>query len=229
MIELFPEGFAETRSRGEVVLTAYTDEAGAERLRARFGEVAAEPVPDGWEDEWKRFHRPVEIGSLWIGPPWAEPTAGLIPIVIDPGRAFGTGAHPTTQLCLELLLGLERGRLVDVGCGSGVIAIAAARLGFSPVTAVDSDEDAIEATRRNAASNGVTVDARTLDVSAEPIPPADVAVANIDLATIGRLRPEAARLVTSGYYPAERPQIPGFRRAERRTRADWAADLFLRQ
>jgi ribosomal protein L11 methyltransferase len=229
MIELFPEGFAESRDRRGVVLAAFTDESGAERLRARFGDVAVEPVPDGWEDEWKRFHRPVEIGSLWVGPPWEEPSAGLTPVVIDPGRAFGTGAHPTTQLCLELLDDLERGSLVDLGCGSGVIAIAAARLGFSPVTAVDFDEAAIEVTERNAAVNGVAVEARTVDLRTDPAPSADVAVANIDLRTIEILRPAAATLVTSGYDTADQPEIPGFRRVERRTQADWAADLFRRE
>lgn len=229
MIELFPEGFEESRDGGEVALAAFTDEAGADRLRARFGDVVVEPVPDGWEDEWRRFHRPVEIGALWIGPPWEEPRAGLMPVVIDPGRAFGTGAHPTTQLCLELLDDLERGSLVDLGCGSGVVAIAAARLGFSPVTAVDLDEAAIEATERNAAANGVELEARTVDLRGDPAPPADVAVANIDLRTIELLRPDAASVVTSGYYAAEQPQIPGFRRVERRVRADWAADLFRRE
>ena len=229
MIELFPEGFAESRAGSEVELAAFTDEAGAERLRERFGDVAVEAVPAGWAEEWERFHRPVEIGSLWVGPPWEEPRAGLVPVVIDPGQAFGTGAHPTTQLCLELLNELERGSLVDLGCGSGVVAIAAARLGFSPVLAVDVDEAAIEATARNAAVNGVDVDARTLDLGAEPVPPANVAVANIDLRTIARLRPEATCLVTSGYYSGDQVQVSGFRHVERRNRANWAADLFRRE
>lgn len=229
MIDLFPEGFAESRDRGRVVLAAFTDDAGVERLRARFADVVVEPVPEGWGDEWKRFHRPVEIGSLWVGPPWEEPRPGLEPVVIDPGQAFGTGAHPTTRLCLELVHDLERGSLVDLGCGSGVIAIAAARLGFSPVTAVDFDPAAIEATERNAAVNGVVVEARTFDLRAEPAPSADVAVANIDFPTIEVLRPDAAALVTSGYYAADQPEIPRFRRVERRTDEDWAADLFRRE
>ena len=66
-----------------------------------------------------RFHRPVEVGSLWIGPPWEEPTPGLVPVVIDPGLAFGTGAHPTTQLCLELIQPLERSSLLDIGSRLG--------------------------------------------------------------------------------------------------------------
>jgi ribosomal protein L11 methyltransferase len=229
MIEFFPEGFEESRESGDVVLTAFTDEAGADRIRARFGKIVVEPVPDGWEDEWKRFHRPVEVGALWVGPPWEEPRTGLVPVVIDPGRAFGTGAHPTTQLCLELLLDLERGSLVDLGCGSGVVAIAAVRLGFSPVTAVDFDEAAIEATERNAEVNGVELGARTIDLRTDPAPSADVAVANIDLRTIEMLRPDSATVVTSGYSTVDHPQIPDFRHVERRVRANWAADLFRRQ
>ena len=94
---------------------------------------------------------------------------------------------------------------------------------------MDCDEAAIEATERNAAVNGVAVEARMVDLRADPAPPADVAVANIDLRTIELLRPEAATLVTSGYYAADEPEIPGFRRVERRTQADWAADLFRRE
>jgi ribosomal protein L11 methyltransferase len=229
MLELFPEGYAEAREDDSIELAAFTDDEGAERLRSRFGDVRVEPVPEGWEDEWKRFHRPVEIGSLWVGPPWETPSAGLLSVVIDPGQAFGTGAHPTTQLCLELLQELERGSLVDVGCGSGVIAIAAARLGYAPVHAVDFDEAAVEATSRNAAANGVDVVPWLLDLLHEEAPPADVAVANIDLRTISALRPEVGRLVTSGYPVADRPSVPSFEHVKRRTRDGWAADLFRRE
>ena len=229
MLELFPEGYAEAREDDSVELAAFTDEEGAERLRTRFGDVRVEPVPEGWEDEWKRFHRPVEIGSLWVGPPWEAPSSGSLSVVIDPGRAFGTGAHPTTQLCLELLQELERGSLVDLGCGSGVIAIAAARLGYAPVLAVDVDEAAVEATSRNAAVNGVDVEARLLDLVRVEAPPADVAVANIDLRTISAIRPRAGRLVTAGYPVTDRPGVSGFEHVERRTLDGWAADLFRRE
>ena len=84
-----------------------------------------------------------------------EPATGELAVVIDPGRAFGTGAHPTTRLCIELLATSARGSLLDVGCGSGVLAIAAARLGFSPIAAIDDDPIAIETTLANAAVNGV--------------------------------------------------------------------------
>jgi ribosomal protein L11 methyltransferase len=194
-----------------------------------FDLVAVDDVEEGWEDRWRAFHHGVRAGRLWVGPPWEEAPPDATPVVIDPGRAFGTGAHPTTHLCLELLQELERGSLVDLGCGSGVVAIAAARLGFAPVTAVDSDEAAIEATERNAAANGVAVEARLVDLRAEPAPAADVAVANIDLGTIELLRPDSSSVVTSGYYAADLPELDGFRRADRRVREGWAADLFRRE
>jgi ribosomal protein L11 methyltransferase len=112
----------------------------------------------------------VEIGSrLRVRPPWEPSRAGLAEVVIDPGSAFGTGAHPTTRLCLELLLELEpRGPVLDLGCGSGVLAIAAARLGWAPVGALDHDPAAVRATADNARANGVEVDVRRADLRDDP-------------------------------------------------------------
>ena len=231
MLELFPEGFAE-QTRGDALeLVAFTDEAGAERLRERFGNVETLPVAAGWDEEWKRFHRPVEVGPLWIGPPWEPVPAGREQVVIDPGRAFGTGAHPTTRLCIELLLELERGSVLDVGCGSGVVSIAACKLGFAPVTAVDVDEAAVEAATRNAEANGVEVDVRLLDAASDELPAAETMVANIDLPTLAALpaAPISRSLVTSGYSESDRPAFPGLHHVARRAEAGWAADLFARQ
>src|SRR4051812_19619732 len=108
-------------------------------LRAAAGgalvDVRTSEVGDDWAERWRAFHKPVLVDHrLLVRAPWHEPAAGALPeVVIDPGQAFGTGGHATTRLCLELLLALEPGgALVDVGCGSGVLAIAAARLGWSP-------------------------------------------------------------------------------------------------
>lgn len=231
MLELFPEGFAEEPVDGAVELVAFTDESGARRLREAFGEVATAGVAPGWEDEWKRFHVPAVVGALWIGPPWEQPAADRTAIVVDPGLAFGTGSHATTRLCLELLQELERGSVLDVGCGSGVLAIAAAKLGFGPVVAVDSDGAAVEASLRNAAQNGVEVDIRQADALADPLPDADLVLANIDLATLMTLAPRliCGLLVSSGYYERDRPELPGFRHLSRRAQEDWAADLFARE
>ncbi|HVD49027.1 MAG TPA: 50S ribosomal protein L11 methyltransferase [Gaiellaceae bacterium] len=231
MLELFPEGFEELEHADAVELVAYTDDAGEERLWAAFGEVRADDVPADWEERWREFHRPVTVGKLWIGPPWETPPAGVEAIVVDPGRAFGTGGHATTRLCLQLLANLERGSLLDVGCGSGVLAIAAARLGFAPVVALDHDAAAIDAARRNAEANGVELDLRLTDARADQPPQADVAVANISLETVERVVPllDATAVVTSGYLEQEQPSAPGFRHEARATEGGWAADLYRRE
>jgi len=231
MIDLFPEGFVEERGSEAVELVAFTDNRGARRLRESFGEVTTVPVLPGWDEEWKHFHVPAVVGSLWVGPPWEEPPVELTPIVIDPGRAFGTGSHPTTRLCLELLLEQDRASVLDLGCGSGVLAIASAKLGFAPVFALDSDEAAVEATRRNAADNGVELEIRQANALADPLPEVDLVLANIDLATLNALAPRVGcRLaVTSGYYESEPLSLAGFRHLGRRTQEQWAADLFARE
>jgi ribosomal protein L11 methyltransferase len=145
--------------------------------------------------------------------------------VIDPGRAFGTGAHATTRLCLELLQDLEPTSLLDVGCGSGVLSVAATKLGFAPVTAVDIDAVALEVTRANAGANGVVV-----DVSTE-LRPANLAVMNIALDVVERMLPDlpVERAVTSGYLDRDEPRACGWHRLERRVRDGWAADLLERE
>ena len=231
MLELHPEGFVEQPAGEAVELIAFTDEAGAGRLRETFGGVLSSPVAPGWEDEWKRFHVPTVVGSLWIGPPWEQPPPGLTAVVIDPGQAFGTGAHPTTRLCLEFLVGLERGSVLDVGCGSGVLAIAAAKLGFGPVSAVDTDPAAIEAAKTNAAVNRVEVDVRPADARFDRLGAADIVLANLDLPTLGSLAQEldCRVAITSGYDEADCPALRGFRPVARRTQENWAADLHARE
>ncbi len=144
-------------------------------------EVSSTEIADDWHERWKRWHQPVRIGPLRVAPPWdADLTPPTPDIVIDPGQAFGTGGHATTRLCLELLLELEpRGAFADWGCGSGVLAIAAARLGWSPVTAVDYDPLAVDATRENAAVNGVTLEVGQVNLRERPGPSAPTVCANL--------------------------------------------------
>ena len=205
----------------------YTDEAGEAGVRAAFAEVRAEPVESGWEDRWKTFHRPVRAGGLWIGPPWLAAPGDVEAVVVDPGLAFGTGAHATTRACIELLAGLERGSLLDAGCGSGVVAVAAVQLGFTPVHAVDVDPVAVAVAGETARRNAAPVDVRHLDVLRDALPEADVVVANIELAVIeqllGRATPRVA--VTSGYLASERPRAPGWIGVDRLELDGWAADV----
>jgi ribosomal protein L11 methyltransferase len=151
-------------------------------------------------------------------------------VVVDPGGAFGTGAHPTTRLCAEHLCALAPGSLLDLGCGSGVLSVAAAKLGFTPVTALDVDPAAVEATRLNALANDVEIAVATGDVVEGRLPAADVAVANIELSLSERAatRVPARVVVTSGYLVADRPAPAGLRHVARIEADGWAADRFER-
>ena len=234
MLELFPHGFEEVDHPDGVELVAYTDPSGEERLWHAFsgsGVSAGKPVADGWEDRWRDFHHPVRVGSVWIGQPWQERPTDAVVVVIEPGRTFGTGAHATTRLCLELIAGLERGSLLDVGCGSGVLAIAAAKLGFTPVVALDIDEQAVAVARANAEANGVDLELRVADAVDAPLPAADVAVANITraVAEAAGARIECRTLITSGYLEADEVRLPHFEWAQRLTADGWAADVHLRR
>ena len=200
-------------------------------MLAAFPGARTTEIEAGWEDRWRAFHHGARIGPLWVGPPWDDAPADALAVVVDPGRAFGTGAHPTTRLCLELLLAEVPGGVLDVGCGSGVLAIAAAKLGHQPVVAVDDDESAVAATRANAERNAVALDACRVDALTGVLPATDLALANIALDAVEALggRLDVARLVTSGYLATDVPVLRGFRRLARRELDGWAADLHARR
>ena len=211
LLHLFPEGVEEL----DGAFAVYGEEP-----PLGFDVVSVEDVDDDWPDRWREFHHGVQVGRFWVGPPWEA-------ILIDPGRAFGTGAHPTTRLTLELLQTLEPGSLLDVGCGSGVLSIAAAKLGFAPVLGIDLDDAAVEAAHANAAANGVGIEARRADALADDLPLTDVVLANVQLDVVERLLPRlrAPLAVTSGYLDRDRPAVDGWEPVDRREADGWAADL----
>lgn len=208
------------------------------------GELVARRVDDeDWLESWKAEFVPIRIGAFLVRPTWAKPTSGeAIELVLDPGMAFGTGLHPTTQQCLEALstLPLESKSVLDVGTGSGILAIAAAKRGASPVVAVDTDTLAVDAARANAMHNGVAIPVG--EGSAEDVPGRfDVVVANIVSPVLQRIAPHlAARLAGGGTLlaagisaPAESATRDAFARTrlellDRTERDDWVA-LALRR
>ena len=230
LLALVPGGFEEVGEGDRLELAAYVDEREAERLLAAFPTARTTDVEPGWEEGWRRFHRPVSAGGVWLGPPWEAPPPGVPAVTVDPGRAFGTGAHPTTRLCIEHLSALPRGSLVDVGCGSGVVALAAARLGFGPIIALDEDPVAVACARENAARNGITLEVVCVDALVSPVPPASLAVVNILLPAVELVlaRLEADVAVTSGYLTSKAPAAPGWRPLRRLELEGWAADALTR-
>ncbi|MBA2293985.1 MAG: 50S ribosomal protein L11 methyltransferase [Actinobacteria bacterium] len=228
LLELVPEGFEEVERDGAIELVCYLDDATCAVVLRHYPDAATTAAAEGWEEAWRVFHRPVVAGGLWLGPPWEEPPDLHSAVVIEPARAFGTGAHPTTRLCVELLAELpSRGSLLDIGCGSGVLAIAGARLGYGPVRAIDVDPVAVETARANAAANGVAIDVSTLDALTDALPAADVAVANVLRRPVEALlrRLTSTFVVTSGYLATDDLATGGWDRLASRELDGWAADL----
>jgi ribosomal protein L11 methyltransferase len=228
LLESFPSGIEEASDGETAELAVYTDDAGERELRAAFPDASSSAVDEGWDERWKEFHEPVRAGGLWIGPPWIERPPGEPAVVVDPGRAFGTGAHPTTRACIELLARIERGSLVDSGCGSGVVAVAAVRLGFAPVLGFDVDPVAVEVAHETARLNEVAIDVSRADALTDDLPSADVVVANIELRVVEALlaRVAARTIVTAGYLVSDLPAAAGVEHVDRLELEGWAADVW---
>lgn len=211
---------------------------GPARIGSTEVQVSSTAVGDDWADRWREFHNPADIGHIRVRAPWHEGGSERIDIVIDPGQAFGTGAHPTTRLCMELLQELPAGGpLADLGCGSGVLAIAAAKLGFAPVAAVDNEQAAVDATLSNASANGVTLErVERCDLRTEPAPVARVTLANLVrplLLRVAELLPEQPEtLIVSGLLEGEEDEVAAafasFDERRRLRLQGWSALLLTR-
>jgi ribosomal protein L11 methyltransferase len=252
LLELAPNGVEEDRGPGWVEYAIYgppgeVPDLGEVQAAAGGGlvDVTTTSVPDDWADRWADFHRPVVVGGrIGVRPSWWDPTDGLIDVVVDPGRAFGTGGHPTTRLSLALLLVLEEageasGPLADWGTGSGVLAIAAGKLGWGPITACDREPASLEAAAANAEANGVEVQIQRVDVREGPPPVAQTVSANLTAQLliecarhIGEGGEVPSRLVCSGMLTEETDDVSaafaevGLTEIDRRGEGDWAALLF---
>lgn len=258
LLELAPSGVEESESPdGCVELAVYGAPGELPQLpdlRAAAGEafveVSTSEVADDWHDRWRSFHKAILIDapdrsglpSVHVRPPWLEPPArtGVCELVIDPGRAFGTGAHATTKLCLALLLAITaedaQGRVLDLGTGSGVLAIAAAKLGFGPVEGFDNDRVSVAAARSNASANGVSATFSELDLRSDRLPPVDGAIVLSNLLRpllldlCARMRSAPEHLLISGLLAHEVDEVSGafcerhgMRERSRLREGEWAA------
>jgi ribosomal protein L11 methyltransferase len=251
---LAPNGVEEERGPGYVEYAIYGGEGELPDLGeldagvgAGLVEVSSTEIPDDWADRWRDFHKPLLVGErLWLRPSWEPARTGAIDLVVDPGQAFGTGAHPTTRLCLEFLLELEAageagGPLTDLGTGSGVLAIAAAKLGWGPIEGYDHELPALEAASSNAAANGVQIALQRANLreTLPPLPPTVVANMTAPILTavaeqLGSVGEGPRTLVLSGLLPPELDDVAaafgesGFAEDQRRQEGDWAALLLRR-
>jgi ribosomal protein L11 methyltransferase len=196
----------------EELLSTLRAELGGELARSLAGASFETLADRAWEREWLKDFKPMRFGRrLWICPGGQQPdeaqlrgTESPVLIELDPGLAFGTGTHPTTALCLEWLDAAPLGgkRVIDYGCGSGILAIAAARLGAAGVLAVDIDPQALLATRDNAERNGVAqlIESRLVEDGADDsgAEPADILLANILAGPLESLAPTLAARVRPG-------------------------------
>jgi ribosomal protein L11 methyltransferase len=244
---LAPNGVEEERGPGYVEYAIYGGEGELPELGgldAGIGggrvEVVSTEIPDDWADRWRDFHKPLLVADrLWLRPSWEPPREGAIDVVVDPGQAFGTGAHPTTRLCLDLLCELEpAGELVDLGTGSGVLAIAAAKLGWNPVRGYDHEPAALEAAAANADANDVQLELERMNLRERLPGLAPTVVANMTSpilnAVAGQMEAAPQALVCSGLLLAEQDDVAeafartGMVESDRRQHGDWAALLLRR-
>jgi len=250
LVQLAPGGVEEEAGPGWVEYAIYGAEGELPDLGAveaaagdELVEITSERIPDDWADRWRDFHEPTVLadGRVVIRPAWRDsPKPDALDVVIDPGQAFGTGAHPTTRMCVDMLVWLaDRGRatgpIADLGTGSAVLAIVAAKLGWAPVLGVDHEEAALTAAAENAQANDVELDVERVNLREAPAPHAPTIVANLVapvLRDVAKLLTDPPRtLIISGLLIDEAEDVAqafsthGLNTAERLDSGDWSALL----
>ena len=254
LIECGSPGVESTAAGDTVRVTAYfADTPPLDALRRYCDDLGCALAPDGsvplttrsiaaaaWADNWKLYAQPQCIGErLYVAPSWApDPPPGRVAVVLDPGMAFGTGQHATTRGCLRQLERVTAARPIaralDVGTGSGILAIALARLGVAEVWAVDTDPTACAVAAANAAANGVAAGIHVVDDLAAAAGPFDLVVANLYADLLEAMAPELHRLlaprgevVLSGLLVADEARVCaaferlGLRRTAREVEESW--------
>lgn len=243
LLPLAPRGVHEVQRDDKVEVRLRGDElprAAVEAVLAPWDvRIAERTLSDDWRERRKADFEPLVVaGRVALRPQWAPVSDGVVNVVFADDAAFGSGGHPTTRACVELLVGLDpAGGFADLGCGSGVLAVAARLLGWAPVLAIDVDPAAVEATRRNAVASGADLEASLCDLlSDEGFPEALTMAANVPqmvhLELAGRLS-SAERLVVSGIQSHEaaetfdRYRVSGFEVVRRLEYAEWVAALLV--
>ncbi len=208
--------------------------------------------PENWAESWKRHFKPIQVGrTLLIKPSWSkrQPRQGQALVVLDPGLSFGTGQHATTSFCLQRLAALRqpgaRQSLLDIGSGSGILAISASKLGYKPVDAFDFDPEAVRISRENAVNNDVPVKPRRQDLTQLPMRAArlyDVVCANLiydlliaEAKKISRRLKPAGHLILAGILRTQFAQVQkayqtqGWDLIDRREEKEWQSGEFVRR
>lgn len=212
------------------------EEEDAGFVTEHFPDILSRSVSDeDWENNWRQYYKPIEIGErLVVIPQWEDyPENGRVRLVLDPGLIFGTGSHSTTGMCLEALqeIRLENRKIIDLGCGSGILGIGAMLLGAESCTAVDIDEKAPDVVYSNAALNGVKIDAYSGDVLGRVWSDYDICIANIVADVIIQLAPNVKipQFICSGIIDGRESEVEsaladaGFIIVSHKHRDEWNA------